>query len=295
MSSPAAQRITRKDPVQPLSVVAEKSERIKESVEECADELSSVNSVLKDGLEKQQTHAVVEEALQRSETIEGKVQDCADELTHVNQALMENVAEREVLEHELDAAKAQEQSARHAALHDPLTELPNRMLFEDRLEHGLAQAKRHNWSLAVMFIDLDGFKGINDTHGHAVGDQILQTIARRLKNMTREDDTVSRYGGDEFLYVLGELKKKDAAAMVAQKICHTLSEPCAVTGSGVSALSVKVSIGIALYPADGLTADALVKGADKAMYQAKKAKSGYAFFAKADSPEPQLHAEALQP
>jgi len=290
MSSPAARRATRKEPVQPLSVVAEKSERIKETVEECADELSSVNSVLKHGLDKQKTHAVVEGALQKSETIEGKVQECAEELADVNQALMENVGEREVLEHELDAAKAQEQAARHAALHDPLTELPNRMLLEDRLEHALAQAKRHNWSLAVMFMDVDAFKGVNDTHGHAVGDQVLQTIARRLKNMTREDDTVSRYGGDEFLYVLGELKKKDDAAMVAQKICRTLSEPCAVTGSEVSALSVKVSIGIALYPADALTADALVKGADKAMYQAKKTKSGYAFFAKADSPEPQLQA-----
>ncbi|MBA2548326.1 MAG: hypothetical protein H0V16_07680, partial [Burkholderiaceae bacterium] len=103
MPSPAVQRVTRKKPVQPLSVVAEKSERIKESVEECADELSSVNSVLKHGLDKQKTHAVVEGALQKSETIEDKVQDCAEELADVNQALKENVGEREVLEHELDA------------------------------------------------------------------------------------------------------------------------------------------------------------------------------------------------
>ena len=261
-----------------LSHVLDKSERIKDAVEQCAEELSSVNSALKGELSKRPSQAGVESALQKSETIEGKVQDCAADLTTVNRALVEEVRERQVLEHELLAAKEQEEAARHAAFHDPLTSLPNRVLFNDRLEHGLAQAKRHGWTLAVMFIDLDDFKSINDTHGHPAGDKVLQTIAGRLKKMTREDDTVSRHGGDEFLYLLLELKDEKDAIKIAEKIIRTLSEPCAIgTGDPANSWSVRSSIGIALFPKDGDTADALVRGADKAMYRAKRDGTGHSF------------------
>jgi diguanylate cyclase (GGDEF)-like protein len=254
------------------------SEKIKDVVEECADELSSVNSVLKEELGKRPTHQGVEVALQKSDAIESKVQECAEDLSLVNQALQGEVRERQALEHELVDIKEREATARHEAFHDPLTSLSNRVLFNDRLVHGLAQAARHGWTLAVMFIDLDNFKSINDTYGHAAGDFVLHTVATRLKNLMRADDTLSRHGGDEFLYLLLELKNAQAAAVIAEKIIRTIGEPCLmqINGSDIS-YHIKLSIGIAIFPKDGETADALVAGADKAMYHAKKTRSGYAF------------------
>ncbi len=129
-----------------------------------------------------------------------------------------------------------------------------------------------------MFIDLDDFKSINDMHGHPAGDKVLQTIAGRLKKMTRADDTVSRHGGDEFLYLLLELKDERDAIQIAEKIIRTLSEPCDIgTGDPALSRSVRPSIGISLFPKHGDTADALVRSADKAMYSAKRDGSGYSF------------------
>ena len=265
-------------PAKSLARVLDQSERIKDVVEECAEDLAAVNSALKDELENRPSQPGVESALQKSESVESKVQVAADDLTNVNRALEAEVKERHLLEHELIAVKKQEESARHAAFHDPLTALPNRVLFNDRLEHGLAQAKRHEWTLAVMFIDLDNFKSINDTHGHVVGDAVLQMIALRLKNMTRDDDTVCRHGGDEFLYLLLELKHESDAAMVAEKIILGVSEPCEVNANeSALKLIVKPSIGIAIFPTAGDTVDALIQSADRAMYIAKRNKTGYAF------------------
>lgn len=272
---------TRNPSAESLTQAIGKSKRIKEVVKECATELSMVNTVLKERLDKPTAQAEVDSAVQKSEAVEAKVEDSADELTKVNEALVEEVRERQLLEHQLEASRAQEQAARHAAFHDPLTSLPNRVLFNDRLEHGLAQAKRHGWTIAIMFIDLDAFKAINDTHGHEIGDKVLKTIASRLQKMTREDDTVSRHGGDEFLYLLLELKSTADAAAIARKMIQTLSQPCDL-GGDLLELSVEPSIGIALYPADGLAADDLVKCADKAMYRAKRDRSGFAFSADSD-------------
>jgi diguanylate cyclase (GGDEF)-like protein len=262
----------------PLTRALDQSERIKDVVEECAVELSTVNSTFKDEFRNVDPSPGVESALQKTETIENKVQECAEELTAVNQALEEEVGERERLEHQLIAVQEQEEAARHAAFHDPLTALPNRILFNDRLEHGLSQAKRHGWMLAVMFIDLDDFKSINDAYGHVVGDKVLQAIAARLKHVTREDDTVSRHGGDEFLYLLLEIRSEADVVMVAGKIIETVSQPCEVSVNNVTiSPTIRPSIGIALFPKDGTSADALVKNADKAMYRAKRAGTGYAF------------------
>lgn len=254
------------------------SEKIKEVVEECADELSSVNTVLKEELSRRPPQEDVQIALQRSDAIESKVQECAEDLSLVNQALQGEVRDRQALEHELVNIKEREATARHEAFHDPLTSLPNRVLFNDRLVHGLAQAARHSWTLAVMFIDLDNFKSINDTYGHAAGDFVLYTVATRLKNLMRADDTLSRHGGDEFLYLLLELKNAQAAAVIAEKIIRTIGEPCLmqINGNNINH-HIELSIGIAIFPKDGETADTLVAGADKAMYQAKKTRSGYAF------------------
>lgn len=261
-------------PVRSLTKVLVQSERIRDMVEEAAEDLSSVNVVLKEGLADLGSLPEVENAIQKSETVEIKVQEAAEELSAVNQALENEVQERHLLEHQLAAAEKQEEAARHVSFHDPLTGLPNRVLFNDRLEHGLTQAKRHNWTLAVMFMDLNGFKGINDTYGHDTGDSVLRTISQRLKENTRDDDTVSRHGGDEFLYLLMEVRDELDIIMIAQNILKVIQVPCDVDGQE---LLISASIGISIFPKDGTTADSLIKKADKAMYLAKKTRSGYAF------------------
>jgi diguanylate cyclase (GGDEF)-like protein len=178
----------------------------------------------------------------------------------------------------LAAALEQEEAARDAAFHDDLTGLANRALFNDRLEHGIAQATRGGWTLAVMFIDLDNFKTINDTHGHDAGDAALRTTAQRLKENTRSVDTVGRHGGDEFLYLLTEIRKKKDIKKIAEKIIKQLQAPCSISVSNRNVdLSIEASIGISIFGKDGATADELIKSADEAMYRAKQSKSRYSF------------------
>jgi diguanylate cyclase (GGDEF)-like protein len=261
-----------------LNKALAQSEHVRELVEESAEELSSVNVVLKEELAEHAPVPEVVRALEKSEAVEDKVQEASEKLLVVNQALEGEIRDRDMLDHQLAAVKEQEEAARYAAFHDVLTGLPNRALFNDRLEHGLAQAKRHGWTLAVMFVDLDKFKIINDTHGHDAGDSVLQTIAQRLKENTRDDDTVSRLGGDEFLYLLNEIRDDKDIAPIAEKIIKAIQEPCNISVRDVNiGASIKASIGISIFPKDGTTADALVKNADKAMYRAKQSKSGYSF------------------
>lgn len=267
-----------------LTQVLEKSERVKGIVEECADDLSSVNAGLKQELTSGEFQPGIENALKISEAVESKVQDASDELASVNLALKEEVKERHILEEQLVTATKQGDEARHASLHDSLTGLPNRALFNDRLEHGLAQAKRHGFSLAVMFMDLDGFKNINDTHGHDVGDALLQTISGRLLQMTRDDDTVCRHGGDEFLYMLMAIDTIQDIIVIVEKIIKAVQVPCDIRVRDLSfPLSISPSIGIAIFPKDGNSADSLLDNADKAMYWAKRNKSGYSFTSDATS------------
>ncbi len=249
------------------------SEEIKGIVEECAEKLSSANIALKQELANQDPPAKVEKALETNEEVEIKVHSAAEQLAVVNNALEDELIERARLEHQLISIKAQEESARHAAFHDSLTGLPNRVLFNDRLEHGLAQAIRHDWRLAVMFLDLDEFKSINDQYGHDAGDIVLKTISQRLQETTRSDDTISRHGGDEFLYLLMEISTVQDAMVVAKKIITAIEMPCNI---GTQELVIKASIGISIFPDHGKSAEELIKSADKAMYQAKRLKSGYA-------------------
>lgn len=155
----------------------------------------------------------------------------------------------------------------HMALHDQLTDLPNRTLFLDRLQTALTKARRDKTRLAVLFIDLDKFKQVNDTHGHIVGDQLLQNVARRLIRCVRESDTVGRIGGDEFIILLESIKQPEEAAKVAGKILATLSEPYNLAKV---TLQIIPSIGVALYPENGEDGDELMRYADNAMYQIKK-------------------------
>lgn len=174
-----------------------------------------------------------------------------------------------------DRKRADEQIA-YQAYHDILTELPNRALFKDRLGLALLQAKRNDTGLAVMFIDLDRFKVVNDTMGHGAGDFLLQQVALRLRGCLRRCDTLSRIGGDEFTAVLPELINRHDAERIAQKFVDCLHEPFLIHGQPVH---VSASIGVALYPVDGTGQEELVRNADVAMYHMKsKGKNGYAFF-----------------
>lgn len=266
------------EPAISLTQVLGQSERVKDIVEECADDLSVVNAGLKRELQDVDVSPGVESALEKSDVVEGKVQDASEALAAVNSALKKEVRERHVLDAQLATVTRQADEARHASLHDSLTGLPNRALFNDRLEHGLASSKRNGLPLAVMFIDLDDFKLINDSYGHDVGDLVLQTIAGRLKETTREGDTVCRHGGDEFLYILMEVESERGLAVVAEKIIKAVQAPCAIRVRDVEvSLNIRPSIGISIFPKDGKTSDELLDRADKAMYRAKQQKFGYSF------------------
>jgi diguanylate cyclase (GGDEF)-like protein/PAS domain S-box-containing protein len=172
--------------------------------------------------------------------------------------------------------KAAEEHVRHLAHHDPLTGLPNRILFMERVGHAIAHAHRAKRVTAVMFLDLDRFKIINDTLGHTLGDQLLQVVSKRLVSCVREDDTVARLGGDEFTIVLEDVADAGDIGSVAEKIIRMLSQPMTLEGHEIF---VTTSIGIAIYPDDGDTADTLIKHADAAMYRAKdKGRNNYQFF-----------------
>ena len=161
-----------------------------------------------------------------------------------------------------------EMQIRHLARHDPLTELPNRALFVDRLQQAVAMAKRNRQQLAVLFIDLDRFKPVNDTYGHAVGDRLLQEVARRMLAVVRQSDTVARLGGDEFVVLLQEVASAASARRVADKLHAALRQPFVINGHP---LQISSCIGLALYPEHGGDALELTKNADSAMYQAKHA------------------------
>ncbi len=172
--------------------------------------------------------------------------------------------------------KLAEELTRRLAYHDQLTGLPNRSLFNDRLTMALAQAQRHRQRLAVMLLDLDRFKDINDNLGHRVGDTLLKGMAQRLSGLLRKSDTVARLGGDEFILISAELARKKDAAKVARKILEACRAPFACEGLEVQ---VTASIGIAFYPDHGQDSDTLVKHADMAMYRAKKAgRNNYQIF-----------------
>ena len=165
-----------------------------------------------------------------------------------------------------DRKRAEEQIEFHA-YHDVLTNLPNRKLFTDRLRQSLTRAKRSGRAVAVMFIDVDHFKTINDTLGHTAGDELLLEMSRRLRTCIRDDDTVARLGGDEFTIVLSELRHPEDAIHVAEKILERVQVPLSIGGTPID---VTASIGIALYPNDGTDPESLLRNADSAMYRAKE-------------------------
>lgn len=172
--------------------------------------------------------------------------------------------------------RAAERLVEHMAFYDVLTDLPNRNLFFDRLKQSLSQAQRNKQKVAVLFLDLDGFKQVNDSLGHAAGDLMLKGVAERLEQCVRDVDTVARLGGDEFIVILSDVHFEKDAGMVSEKIIAALSDPFELDGQKGK---IGCSIGIAVYPEDADNEDALVKAADDAMYAAKNGgKNTYRFF-----------------
>jgi diguanylate cyclase len=164
-----------------------------------------------------------------------------------------------------------EEELRYLAHHDPLTKLTNRSLFYDRLESALSAAHRHQSSLALLFLDIDDFKCINDVHGHPVGDAMLYIVAERLRNCVRETDTVARMGGDEFIVLLTDIQSDDAVWIKVEEILNIMAEP---PGEEYGVLNMpSCSIGVAIYPADGEDAETLLSHADSDMYRLKRRRS----------------------
>ncbi|MEW5891229.1 MAG: PAS domain S-box protein [Pseudomonadota bacterium] len=218
-----------------------------------------------------------QEALLRArDELERRVHERTAELAGTNARLQAEIAERRQIE----------ERVRHMAHHDALTGLPNRTLLKDRMEQAIALAARHRRHVAVMFIDLDRFKTINDTLGHHVGDALLKETARRLRRTLRATDTVARLGGDEFVVVLPELGEPSEAIPLAEKLVAALTPPVRIEGQE---LHVTPSIGVCLYPRDGADVETLMKNADTAMYQAKaNGRNNFQFYAE------QMNAQATQ-
>jgi diguanylate cyclase len=279
-----------------LEKALEKSEDVKEKMVDCVTELATVNEAVKQEMATGITFRQAKKALAQSESVEEKVQECADELHEVNQVLAEGIGDRNeinrelkkmgrklaatqhMLSHAQDVLAVAEEAAEQAVqrtLRDFVTGIPNRELFNDRLEQAIALAERGGWILGVMFIDLDRFKAINDTHGHAVGDRVLQAVAQRLEEQVRSGDTICRWGGDEFLYLLVNPQSAGNIEGVARKVLDRISEILTIDDL---TLSIEPSIGIAVYPSNGRTAQELLVNADAAMYRAKKMKTGLNFF-----------------
>ncbi len=182
--------------------------------------------------------------------------------------------------------KKVEEQIEYQAYHDALTGLPNRRLFRDRLTVALAHARRMKHPLAVMFLDLDRFKVVNDTLGHSTGDELLKAVGMRLQTSLREEDSIARMGGDEFTILLADLKTPDDAAKIAQKVLDTVAQPLRIDDTE---LFVTTSIGIALFPSDGDSAEALLANSDRAMYRAKDAgRNSYQLFT------PAMNSRALE-
>jgi len=188
--------------------------------------------------------------------------------------------------HDVSSARALSLKMSYLAQHDSLTDLPNRVLLNDRLAQAMAIAQRANTKLGLLYLDVDRFKTINDSLGHAIGDRLLQSVAQRLLGCVRQADTVSRQGGDEFVILLSQLSHAQDAAVIAEKILVALAIPHQIEQH---TLYATVSIGVVTFPDDGLDADALLKNADFAMYQAKESgRNCFQFF------KPEMNAKAAQ-
>lgn len=262
----------------PLAAVLQETRQVRQLLRECGDGLAEVNAGLKLDSDEARLTASVQAARRKNKAVEEKVAVVTEKVEEVESALNDEIRDRRMLDHQFAAALEQEAAARFLALHDGLTGLANRVLLMDRLQHEIAQAQRHGWQVGVMFIDLDEFKAINDRMGHAVGDRVLQLVAQRLQDNSRSVDTLSRFGGDEFVFVQTEVKDGGDVAKVAGNLLQALAAPAQQDEDGTPLpKDIRASIGIALFPQHGDTPEKLLVSADRAMYRAKQRGGGYAF------------------
>jgi diguanylate cyclase (GGDEF)-like protein len=273
-----------------LALALEQTHDVKEKVELCADSLGSSNDIAKKKIAEGANPLSARKSLANNERLQCEVQECADDLHEVTETFADGIDEMqeqtkialaesqnalENTEAALATAREGERKAQLRALHDSTTGLPNRDLFDDRLGHAIALAKRHDWTLAVMFLDLDRFKCINDTHGHAVGDRVLKEVAKRLLQHSRDEDTVCRNGGDEFLFLLMNPQGSENIERIAGVLLKNIAQP--IDMDDLQPV-IKASIGIAVYPDNGTTGEQLIRNADAAMYRAKQRMNGCVFF-----------------
>jgi diguanylate cyclase (GGDEF)-like protein len=264
----------------------EQTHDVKEKVELCADSLGSSNDIAKKKLAEGANPLSAHKSLAFHERVHREVQECADDLHVITEILAEGIGEMKEqtksalpkshkalanIESALVTADEEKNEAQLRALHHSATGLPNRDLFDDRLAHAIALATRHDWTLVVMFLDLDGFKCINDAHGHAAGDGVLKEVAKRLLQHPRAEDTVCRNGGDEFLHLLMNPQGSKNIERIAGALLTTIAQPIDM---GHLQLVIKASIGIAVYPCNGTTEEQLIRNADTAMYRAKQRMNG---------------------
>lgn len=279
-----------------LEAALEQSHDVKAKVEACGDELALANNVAQNRIAAGVTTLPADQVLQSGLAVERTVHECAGDLLQVTRNLAHGVDEVKAVEQvlrrsraalveseeALHASREAERAASQRAMHDQKTGLPNRTLFDDRLAQAIAGAERHDWMLAVMFLDLDRFKIVNDLHGHAAGDSVLAIVARRLMSHARDEDTVCRNGGDEFLYLLINPSTREDVARIAGLVRSAIAEPI---GATAPQFAITASIGIALYPEHGRSADLLIAHADAAMYRAKQLRSPFEFFEATAAPK----------
>ncbi len=184
------------------------------------------------------------------------------------------------IQHDISLQHQQRERDHHLALHDVLTDLPNRLLFQDVQHQAISHARRMQHMLAILYLDLDGFKQVNDSCGHAIGDQLLVAVAERLRSAMRQEDTVARFGGDEFAILLTDIEKIEHAQAIAEKLLGVFSSPFILRGKQ---FNIGASIGVTIYPIDGDDPETLLNKADQAMYAAKRdGGRGYRLYHTAD-------------
>ncbi len=215
-------------------------------------------------LQREDLATVREQKIHEERASKAAMLDRSIKLRQANEQLVIASVQLQIATEEIEKSKAE---MTHLANHDFLTDLPNRTQLFDRIAQAIALAKRHHAKLAVLFLDLDRFKTVNDTLGHAIGDQLLQSVAHRLQSAIRSSDTVSRQGGDEFVLLLSEVNQEEILALKIEKIHQIITAPYCVAGND---LDIGATIGISVFPKDGEDAETLIRNADTAMYYAKE-------------------------
>jgi diguanylate cyclase (GGDEF)-like protein len=264
---------------------------VTEKIGLCADNLGSSNDVAKIRQAAGANPLSADKSLVNNQRVQREVQECAHDLHELAGTLMDGIGEvkeqtrialaesKSALasaEAALATARDGKKNAQLRVLHDSATGLANRDLFDDRLTHAIALAKRHDWTLAVMFLGIASFKFINDTHGDAVGNRVLQEIGKRLLKHARDEDTVCRNDGGEFLYLLMNPRGGENIGRIAGALLKSITQPID-TGDHRQHV-IKASIGIAAYPENGNIGEQLISNADTAMYRARNSLSGCVSF-----------------